>query len=325
MGSALAAVRAVRVAANLARLAERPERFPGALLIAGASEGRLFDEARRLAARLLCPGSDPPIACGSCRRVLAGLHPDVFVVEPDGVQIRVDRVREALTFGAGRPYEAARRVAIVSRADLLGLEAGNALLKSLEEPGKDFRWILTSSRPETLLPTILSRCALVTLPGPPRPERERGWRERGFSEEDARDLVFLGPELAEDAAEKLVEYRGERQRIVEALTAGLCRRDLAPLVLLAEELARLEPPTSHLATELLADAALPADAPPDAMRHPAVAGAIRQIGSRVPAEALRRAALKAVDGPPDSRRGNKRLHWEAVLLELFEAGSASAG
>ena len=141
-------LRAVRARMTIAteevleRLAGSPEQFPGALLLSGHSEAELERESRRLAARLLCPGDDPDATCGSCRRVDAGLHPDFLSVEPEGVQIRVDRVREALAFSAGRPYESARRVARILRADLLGIEAENALLKSLEEPGERFRWIL---------------------------------------------------------------------------------------------------------------------------------------------------------------------------------------
>jgi DNA polymerase-3 subunit delta' len=119
----------------LERLAQRPETFPGALLLTGPSAARLEKEARRLAAILVCPGEDPERRCDACRRAIAGLHPDVTIIEPQGVQIRIDGVREALVFGAGKPYESSRRVAVVSRAELLGQEAANALLKTLEEPG----------------------------------------------------------------------------------------------------------------------------------------------------------------------------------------------
>src|SRR5437868_1029785 len=130
----------------LERLVAQPERVPAALLLTGTSPVELERVSRRLAARLLCPEDDPEEACASCRRVRAGLHPDFLSVEPEGLQIRIDRVREALVFGAGRPYEAKRRVARILQADLLGLEASNALLKSLEEPGSRFRWILVSSK-----------------------------------------------------------------------------------------------------------------------------------------------------------------------------------
>ena len=90
------------------RLANEPERFPGALLLTGSSEVALERESRLLAARAGCAlATIPDARCGSCRRVASGLHPDFFSVEPEGVQIRVDRVREALAFAVGRPYESA--------------------------------------------------------------------------------------------------------------------------------------------------------------------------------------------------------------------------
>src|SRR5262249_23049329 len=151
--------------------------------------------------------------CSSCRRVDSGFHPDLLTVEPEGVQIRVDRIREALAFAAGRPYESARRVARILRADLLGLEAGKALLKSLEEPGERVRWILPSARPDQLLTTIRSRCTRVALPDPGVEERQKEWVARGFSEEDARELVLFAAgkeDDAEAAAAALAEGRAAR-------------------------------------------------------------------------------------------------------------------
>src|SRR5262249_59100391 len=127
------------------------------------------------------PGNDPDGACRSCRRVEEGIHPDLLTLLPEGVgQIRVERVREALAFAAGRPYEAPRRIVRIPRAELLGLEASNALLKSLEEPGARVRWILSTTRPEALLPTIRSRSVSANLPAPGVREREESWRERRF-------------------------------------------------------------------------------------------------------------------------------------------------
>ncbi len=304
--------------AALERLAGRPERFPGALLLCGPSEARLESEARRLAAILLCPQDDPERHCASCRRVAAGLHPDLCWVEPEGVQIRVDRVREALAFGAGRPYESARRVAVVARAEMLGLEAGNALLKSLEEPGGHFHWILATERPEALLPTILSRCVLASVAAGSRAERVAAWRSRGFSREDSDDLALLEPERPEEAAALLEQYRKGRADILAALEAGLSRGQVGALLLLAETLARQDEGPARLLAELLADAAMAASVSADLLRHRAMAGPILNLARCLPAETLRRAALKAADAPPDSRRGNKRLHFEAVLLELYQ-------
>jgi hypothetical protein len=310
----------VTATALLERLAARPETFPGSLLLTGSSDKRLESEARNVAAILLCGGEDPERRCDSCRRVLSGVHPDLSVVEPQGVQIRIDSVREAVAFGAGKPYEATRRVAVVEHAERLGPEAANALLKSLEEPGKHFHWILTTARPEALLPTIRSRCVAVALARQPRAERVAAWVSRGFSEEDAAELALLEPAAEAEAPALLEQYRKWRQDILLALEAGISERRIAPLLLLAEALAHSEPERARLFSELLADAAVASGASSELLRHRAVAGGIRNLARRLTPEALARAALRAADVPADNRRGNKRLHYESVLLELIGAG-----
>jgi DNA polymerase III, delta subunit len=306
-------------AERLEKLAASPERFPGALLLTGTSDAALERESRRLAARLLCAEVDPGLECGSCRRVHAGLHPDFFPVEPEGVQIRVDRVREALVFAAGRPYEAPRRVVRIARAELLGLEAANALLKSLEEPGERLRWILTTTRPEALLPTILSRTTAAALPAPPTAERIRAWTERGFSEEDAADLVLFAGEDDPEPGERLEEGREARAVMAAVLEEGIGKGNLAALVLGAELASSREGAPGRLLAELLADAALLAAHPPaEALRHRSVAGRLTAVARRADPSALREAALAAADPPADNRRGNRRLHFEKVLLELWD-------
>lgn len=304
--------------AVLERLSRRPETFPGAVLLAGPSADRLEAEARRLASRLLCP-RDCGGSCDACRRTASGAHPDLFVVEPDGVQIKIDRVRQALVFAAGMPYEAPRRVALVLGAELLGVEAANALLKSLEEPGAHLRWILTSCRPESLLPTIRSRCVTAVVPALSRNEKAELWSNRGFSAADAADLALFAGEREEDAGARLEEYREFRERVVAALDSGLSGSGPSSLLLLAEDVARAEPPLGGVLADLLADAALAAAGSGDRGRHRAVAGPVAELGRRRRTEAFRAAALAAADPPPDNRRGNRRLHFESALLGLFLA------
>jgi len=319
--------------ALLERLAAAPERFPGTLLLTGPSEAALERESCRLAARLLCPGDDPEGECRSCRRVEEAIHPDLLTLVPEGVgQIRVERVREALAFAAGRPYEASRRVVRIPTAERLGVEAGNALLKSLEEPGARVRWILTTTRPEALLPTIRSRAALANLPAPSFVEREAAWRERGFSDEDARDLVLFVGEAEEskekEDAETLAAFRELRLEIVGALEEGLVAHRLPALLLCAEEISPRgdDPAPGRLLAELLAEAALATAAvPAEALRHRAVAGRLAALARRVPPAALREAAVAAADAPADRRRGNRRLHFEKVLLGLYRAVPKDGG
>ena len=308
-----------REAGTVDRLAAGELAVPGSLLLTGRDDPLLDRESRRLAAALLCPGGDPDRECGSCRRVLSGLHPDLLTVEPEGVQIRVDRVREAIAFGAGRPYEGVRRVARVLRTELLGLEGSNALLKSLEEPGAAFHWILTTTRPEALLATIRSRCAEVRVSSPSFAERERAWRSLGRSPEDAADLAWLDRETPDPTEEDLQAFRERRAGLAEALKAGLADGSAPALLLLAEALGKEE---GSLFVELLIDTALAASGLAELVRHRPVAGVLQAAAARVSAEAFRQAALKAADPPADNRRGNRRLHFESLLLELWLARAA---
>lgn len=104
-------------------------------------------------------GLDACGECASCRRIARGVHADVLIVEPgDSGSIKVDQVRDAIERAAYRPFEGRRRVVIVDEADALMPEAQNALLKTLEEPPPASVFVLVTSRPDVLLPTVRSRC-----------------------------------------------------------------------------------------------------------------------------------------------------------------------
>jgi DNA polymerase-3 subunit delta' len=113
------------------------------------------------------PGALPiPIdACGECsvcRRIARGIHPDVVAIGPDEMgNIKVEIVRELNETAAYRPFEGRRRVAIIDDADALLDSAQNALLKTLEEPPSGSVFVLVTSRPDELLPTVRSRCPHV--------------------------------------------------------------------------------------------------------------------------------------------------------------------
>ena len=81
------------------------------------------------------------------------------MVEPgDTGVIKVDQVRDIVERTGYRPFEGRRRVIIVDEADAMVSEAQNALLKTLEEPPSASMFVLVTSLPDELLPTVRSRC-----------------------------------------------------------------------------------------------------------------------------------------------------------------------
>jgi DNA polymerase-3 subunit delta' len=141
---------------------------PPTLLFAGPSGVGKSLVASATAAALNCLSpleaiDDLPMdACGECRacdRIARGVHVEVSRLEPDDMGvIKIDAVRDVLERTGFRPFEGRRRVVIIDHADTLLDASQNALLKSLEEPPPSTIFILITSVPAALLPTVRSRC-----------------------------------------------------------------------------------------------------------------------------------------------------------------------
>ena len=154
-------------------------------------------------------------------RVERGAHPDLYVLEPHGDQIRIDDVRELRRDLHMRPFEASRRVYLIFDAHLLNAEAADALLKDLEEPPAYAVVVLAADELGPLPETIRSRCQLV----PFRRLSERAIRGEvdrlapGLSAQEATALArvaagrldrvgrLLDPDAARRRAELLVVAR----------------------------------------------------------------------------------------------------------------------
>jgi DNA polymerase III delta' subunit len=161
----------VLLAAWVARA--RALRLPHAVVVEGARGSGKTTVLQWLAAALLCPSElDTEGPCGVCRtclRVAADLHPDLHVItraqdEDDHKQekksfyvLKVGQIRAAQDRLTRSPVEGRARVLVIADADTMEEEAQNALLKTLEEPGRDTFLLLEAARPEQLLPTVRSR------------------------------------------------------------------------------------------------------------------------------------------------------------------------
>ena len=105
----------------------------------------------------------PCLNCHACRRVAAGIHPDVIRINPEGAYIRIRQIRALCATLAMKPYEGGFRIVLIAHANQMNAEAGNALLKVLEEPPPKTILILTASAASELLPTIVSRCQCIVF------------------------------------------------------------------------------------------------------------------------------------------------------------------
>jgi DNA polymerase III subunit delta' len=254
--------------------------LPPSLLFSGpAGVGkRLVARAVGQALNCLSPnGADGCGRCAACRRIAAGTHPDVVVLEPpDTGVIKIEPVRALIAAAAYRPFEGRCRVIVIDDADHLNIDSQDALLKSLEEPGPSTVFILVSSKPETLLPTVRSRCARVTF-------------GRLLASEIAQVLVARHHYEAEAAHAVAAIADGSLGRALEAGSAGHLAARAAALSALRTAAAGSSP-----RARLRAAAGLLTGKSSPAAERDALATRIALVGSL-----LRDLALVSQGGDPD--------------------------
>lgn len=109
------------------------------------------------------------------------------------VMYHVDRINEDLRPSMSyKPLEGRYKVVLMTDADLMRVEAANAFLKLLEEPGARTVFLLTTKRPDRLLPTILSRCQRLRFDPLPATSIERALVERdGIDPDEAAALARM--------------------------------------------------------------------------------------------------------------------------------------
>ncbi|MFZ0088514.1 MAG: hypothetical protein WAL63_03335 [Solirubrobacteraceae bacterium] len=197
--------------AVLAPALAEPSRPSHAYLFHGPGGSGKRAAARALAGELLAEGSGD--AAGARARVTSGAHPDLTWVTPSGAhEILVSDIDAPVISAATRtPFESRRRVFVIERADELGDEAANRMLKTLEEPAPFVHLILLTDRLGEVLPTIRSRCQVVRFE-PPSEEAAAAENEAlGLPRATALATVRLALQDA-DQARELARPEGQALR-----------------------------------------------------------------------------------------------------------------
>ncbi len=139
---------------------------------AGAGKTTL---AGAFAGALLCRDAVTD-ACGKClvcRRAASGRLPDFFEVKAAGNKIKIEQVRELQRKVQFKPYEASRKVYLISQAEMMTRDAANCLLKILEDPPPHTVFLLTAVNHYNLPSTVISRCQMIPLGKTPLGEIEK--------------------------------------------------------------------------------------------------------------------------------------------------------
>jgi len=287
--------------------------------------------ALALAAYLFCEAVKDERPCGLCSGCLkfsSGNHPDFITIRPDGAAIKIDQIRalkKALRFS---PFEAGMRVVLLEDVQTMKREAGNSLLKILEEPPPDNLLLLVASDSEPILPTVISRCQVIPFV-PLSPDEATTVIQAidpQLTSEEARAMSVLSSGCPGQAAamhnEEILRLRGA---CIQALLAtGQSEAGSVELALdLAGRMADLKEGLNLLFDLLavffkdvmvaaLCDAEVQQDADAGRARE---RWNLQQLSDMV----------QAVDnvGPALARNCNRGLVCEVMMLELFSAAAGN--
>ncbi|HLV04180.1 DNA polymerase III subunit delta' [uncultured Georgenia sp.] len=222
-----------------------------AWLITGPPGSGRSVAARAFAAALAC--TDPAeIGCGRCHgctTTLAGTHADLQVITTERVSFKIEEIRPIVSDAQQAPSQGGWRVMLMEDADRMVERTSNVLLKAIEEPPPRTVWLLCAPSPQDLIPTIRSRCRIVSLRVP--------------APEDVAELLVrrdgIDPRVALTAARAAQSHVGVARRLATDPQARERRRSILTVpnrvrgvgdaVLAAAELVELAQAEGKAATE----------------------------------------------------------------------------
>lgn len=226
-----------------------------AWLLHGPSGLGQYTLALELARAWLCDAPTPHGACGSCASchgIVVRTHADLRVLMPEvqmlqlgwplpekaqaeldekkrkpSREIRVEAMRDAVEFVQRTSARGRGKVVLIYPAEQMNAVTANALLKTLEEPPGDVRFVLASEAAHQLLPTIRSRCLAHTLQWPAPAEALAWLQQQGVASEAAQIWLRAAGARPEDAL--ALATSGRSPEAWATMARALARGDLAPL------------------------------------------------------------------------------------------------
>jgi DNA polymerase-3 subunit delta' len=198
-----------------------------AWLLAGPSGLGQYDVATALVRAWLCENTSGQGACGhcaSCHAIDVHAHADLCVLMPETVtlemglplgekaqddidskkrkaskEIRVEAMRDAVEFAQRTSARGRGKAVLVFPAERMNIYTANALLKTLEEPPGDVRFVLATDAAHQLLPTIRSRCLTHAMWWPDDASALAWLQGQGISESKGRIMLRAAGGRPQDA------------------------------------------------------------------------------------------------------------------------------
>ncbi|WP_122819711.1 DNA polymerase III subunit delta' [Varibaculum vaginae] len=209
-----------------------------AWLITGPAGAGRSVAALAFAAALQCEDPQTP-GCGTCpecNRVLKNTHPDVKVVTTERLIIKIDEIASLVTLAQQAPAGGKWRVILMEDADRMVERSSNLLLKAIEEPPPRTVWLLCTTQPGDVLPTIRSRCRHLSLVTPSVEEVAQLLVEReGIAPDTARQAAAMSQShigVAKSLASDPAELERRRKILLSATTTS----SVGEAALLAQQL-----------------------------------------------------------------------------------------
>ncbi|GAM16405.1 DNA polymerase III delta prime subunit [Mesobacillus selenatarsenatis SF-1] len=179
-------------------------------------------------------GYKPCESCLNCKRINHGNHPDIHLVEPDGLSIKKGQIQLLQEEFSKTGVESKNKLYSIVHADRMTTNAANSLLKFLEEPHAGTVAVLITEQAQQMLPTILSRCQLINFTPLSPGNMAEQLIANGIQPQMAPLLAQLTNNLEEALEISNDDWFAQAQKIVLKLYEVLKKNSLEAMVALQE-------------------------------------------------------------------------------------------
>lgn len=205
--------------------------IPYSMIFSGPRSADMLSFATAFARGVNClaplPNGDFCGQCTNCIEIDKEIFLDLKVLVPDGQFFKKEQISWLIEDNFKKPLKGKRKINILNHAHQMNVNSANAFLKVLEEPAPLNVFILLTDHLNALLPTIRSRCQILKFFPLSRKEIKTYLVEKGFDEEKARLVSYLGQSNMDSVLDvNFDEFMKEREAVFSVLSNLLTRQNI---------------------------------------------------------------------------------------------------